>query len=61
MHRGIIQLIPKQNKDFLFVKNWQPITFLNADYKLITKSLATRLASLLPAFIGQEVLSQDII
>ena len=52
MRCGVIRLIPKKAKDLTYVKNWRPITLLNVDYKLISKTLATRLASVLPQFIG---------
>ena len=38
--KGVINLIPKKNKDTRFVKNLRPITLLNTDYKLIEKMLA---------------------
>ena len=52
--RGIIKLIPKKNKDPSEVKNWRPITLLNVDYKLITKSLASRVANILPRLIHKD-------
>ena len=39
---GIIRLIPPKNKIRILLKNWQPITLLNTDYKILTKSLAMR-------------------
>ena len=41
--RGIINLIPKQDKDPSILKNWRPISILNTDYKLLTKYIANRL------------------
>ena len=41
--RGLISLIPKKEKDRLYIKNWRPIALLNTDYKLLAKILATRL------------------
>ena len=41
--RGIISLIPKKTSDRLQLKNWRPITLLNTDYKILTKTLALRL------------------
>ena len=38
----IITLIPKKEKDPLYVKNWRPISLLNTEYKLIAKCLANR-------------------
>ena len=47
-------LIPKKGKDRRFVKNLRPISLLNVAYKLITKSLALRLGS-----VVQSVISED--
>ena len=43
--RGIINLIPKKNKEELLVSNWRPITLLNVDYKIWAKAIANRLES----------------
>ena len=37
--QGIITLIPKKNRDLLYVKNWRPIILLNTDYKILAQSL----------------------
>ena len=49
--RGIITLIPKKDKIRILLKNWRPITLLNTDYKILTKSLAIRLHKVLPSLI----------
>ena len=41
-HQGIISLIPKKKKDVEYLKNWRPVSLLNVDYKLATKTIATR-------------------
>ena len=41
--RGVISLLPKDNKDILMLKNWRPITLLNADYKILAKCIACRI------------------
>ena len=51
--QGIITLSPKKNKLRQFLKNWRPITLLTVDYKLLAKSLAMRLAIILPEFIDE--------
>jgi exonuclease III len=50
MLNGIITLIPKKG-DLTQLANWRPITLLNTDYKLITRSLAKRLTTVLPKLI----------
>ena len=52
--RGIINLIPKRNKDSRIIANLRPITLLNTDYKLIKKVLANRLKGAL-----QEIIDED--
>jgi hypothetical protein len=49
--RGIINLIPKKDKDVRRLKNWRPISLLNTDYKVLTKALASRLKKILPTVI----------
>ena len=50
--RGIISLIPKKNKDKSLLENLRPISLLNIDYKILTKSIATRLEKVLPKIIN---------
>ena len=38
--QGIISLIRKKKKDTLYLKNWRPVTLLNVDYKIATKTIA---------------------
>jgi exonuclease III len=52
--RGLINLIPKKNKNRLILKNWRPISLLNTDYKLLAKILASRLQEVLPHIIKQD-------
>jgi exonuclease III len=49
--RGIINLIPKKDKDVRHLKNWRPKSLLNTDYKILTKTMATRLKKVLPKVI----------
>ena len=48
---GVITLLPKKDKIRVFLKNWRPITLLTVDYKLIAKSLALQLETILPKYI----------
>lgn len=52
--RGIITLIPKKGKKRILLKNWRPISLLNTDYKILTKSLAFRLKKVLPSIIDHD-------
>ena len=52
--RGILTLIPKKDKDRLFLKNWRPLTLLNTDYKILAKALANRLLKVLPFIVEDD-------
>ena len=49
--RGVITLLPKTDRNILELKNWRPITLLNQDYKLATKSIASRICKYLHKLI----------
>ena len=52
--RGIISLIPKKNKEATLLENLRPISLLNVDYKILTKSIAKRLEKVLPKIINSD-------
>ena len=52
--RGILNLIPKANKDTRFIKNLRPITLLNSDYKLIEKAIADKMILALEHIIHKD-------
>ena len=52
--RVIISLLPKGDKDRLYLKNWRPISLLNVDYKILAKALANRLIEFLPQLIDED-------
>ena len=52
--RGLIRLLPKKDKNPLWVSSWRPITLLNVDYKILTKLFAKRLAQFLPDLIHED-------
>ena len=52
--RGLITLLPKKNKPANFLKNWRPITLLICDYKIATKSIASRLRKVIPRIINHD-------
>ena len=52
--RGIISLLPKKDKDRLYLKNWRPISLLNVDYKILAKALGNRIISFLRTLINED-------
>ena len=48
--QAITTLIDKK-KDRIFLKNWRPISLLNVDYKLLSKTLSNRLTPILSTII----------
>ena len=49
--QAVITLIEKKGKDKRLVKNWRPISLVNVDAKLASKTLAKRLEKVLPEVI----------
>ena len=41
--RGMITLLEKKENDSTKIKHWRPVALLNADYKILTKSISRRL------------------
>ena len=52
--QAIIKLLEKRDKDKRFIENWRPISLLNVDTKIISKSLATRFLPILPTIISSD-------
>ena len=52
--RGVITLIPKDGKDEMLLKNWRPISLLNADYKIAAKVLSNRMKNVLSTIISND-------
>ena len=52
--QGILNLIPKANKDTRYVKNLRPITLLNTDYKIIEKTIANMMLPALEHIIHRD-------
>jgi len=52
--RGIIKLIPKQDVEPYFVKNWRLTALLNSDYKIAAEAIANRLQNVLPKLINSD-------
>ena len=51
---GILNLIPKPNKDSRYIKNLRPITLLNTDYKIIEKAIANKMIPALKSIINKD-------
>ena len=51
---GVINLIPKANRDTRRLKSLCPITLLNSDYKAIEKALANRIEPALESIINKD-------
>jgi len=54
LKQGVITLIPKPNKDILYLENWRPISLLNNDAKLFALIFAKRLKKGLENIIDEE-------
>ena len=52
--KGILNLIPKPNKDSRLIKNLRPITLLNTDYKIIEKAIANKMIPALEHIINPD-------
>ena len=52
--RGILNIIPKKEKDIRLLKNWRPISLLNTDYKILTKVLSNRLQKVIHKLISTD-------
>ena len=52
--QAIIKLLEKGDRDKRFLKNWQPISLLNIDVKLLNKALASKLRNTLPSIIKSD-------
>ena len=51
---GVINLIPKPQKNMRFLKHFRPITLCNSDYKAIEKALANRMEPALNTIISED-------
>ena len=51
---GILNLIPKANKDARYIKNLRPITLLNTDYKIVEKAIANKMIPALEHIIHKD-------
>lgn len=51
---GLLSLLPKKDKNGLFVKNWRPLTLMNVDYKIYLKALSLRLKEVLSTLVHED-------
>ena len=51
---GILNLLPKKDKDLRYLANWRPVSLLNTDYKILTKVFAIRLQKVIPSIINHD-------
>ena len=47
----MITLIPKKDKNKVFLNNWRLISLINTDYKIASKAIAARIMKVLPSLI----------
>ena len=52
--RGILNLLPKKDKDLRHLKNWRPVSLLTTDYKILTKALAMKLQKVIPTVVNSD-------
>jgi len=50
----IISLLPKKENDILYINNWRPVSLLNVDYKIATKSIANRIKIFIEKLINYD-------
>ena len=49
--QAVITLIEKKDRDKRLIKNWRPISLINVDTKIASKSLAIRIKEFLPQLV----------
>lgn len=47
----MIPLLERKDKNKRFIKNWRPISLINVDVKIASKTIARRLESILPTLV----------
>ena len=49
-----MKVIPKKKKGKSYLENWRPLTILNVDYKIATKTIAHKIVTILPKLISED-------
>nr|CAB3264543.1 pol-like protein [Phallusia mammillata] len=52
--QGVVTLIPKPRKDPLITTNYRPISLLNTDYKIISKTINNRIKAYLDILVSED-------
>ena len=52
--QAVITLVEKKGKDKRYIKNWRPISLLNVDAKIISKSYANCLKKVIGTLISSD-------
>ena len=50
--QGLVSLIPKSGNKLDVLSNWRPISLLNIDYKIASKTISNRIKKVLPTIIN---------
>ena len=53
-YQVVITLVEKKGKDKRYLKNWRPISLINVDTKILSKSLALRIKKVLSSLIHSD-------
>ena len=51
-NKVVITLIQEQDKDVMLIKNWRPISFINVDSKIASKTLAVKMKKVIHSLIS---------
>ena len=49
--RGLLNLIPKKDKDLRFLKSWRPVALLATDYKILAKALSLKMQKVILSLV----------
>ena len=52
--QAVITLVEKKGKDKRYLKNWRPISLINVDAKMLSKSLALKIKKVLSSLIHSD-------